>query len=294
MFGGIIMIHRIAPKTYSEQEQIYSEIVQNLLNNQATVIKPYNQDMLNVLLYGMALLSKSFFDKPMAFKNNFGKSGALQTFGYEGVDSDTNRREGKDEKELYHITRQRIKDFIYFISVSMRKSYNFELFMDFAELFINNIYEELQIRVDKNVNKLCNSQIFLQDVDTRPFRKSILRGLKYPAKYGKHQEIIASAHTDIGFITLVPYCPGIEIYDFEKGRWESWVEDGKDQKFLIIPGQMLEFMTDGKIKALPHRVRKVLEHDRIQFVYFAQPPLYSKKFLEAFNMTTKQFFNRRM
>lgn len=288
------MIKRICPKTRAEQNLIYLDIVQNLLENNATVLQPYNHETLKGLLHGMTLLSTSFFNKPIELKKNFGKRGALQTFGYEGVDSITNRREGKDEKELYHITRQKINDFRDFITNEEQNMCDFEIFMDFAERLVNYIYFDLQLECEIGLNNMPGFGKFPQDANTRPFRKSILRGLKYPAKYGKHQDIIASAHTDIGFLTLVPYCPGIEIYNFEKGRWESWVEDGKDQKFLIIPGQMLEFMTDGKIKALPHRVRKVLEHDRIQFVYFAQPPLYSKKFLEAFNMTTKQFFNRRV
>ncbi|CAE7210507.1 2ODD19 [Symbiodinium natans] len=76
--------------------------------------------------------------------------------------------------------------------------------------------------------------------------RSGLRHCVYPA------EGTCSSHTDYGVVTLqFSNGPGLEV--FAHGSWQV-LEEPPEGGALLFAGDMLERMTNGQIKALPHRV----------------------------------------
>jgi len=76
--------------------------------------------------------------------------------------------------------------------------------------------------------------------------RSGLRHCVYPA------EGTCSSHTDYGVVTLqFSNGPGLEV--FANGSWQV-LEDPPQGGALLFAGDMLERLTNGRIKALPHRV----------------------------------------
>ncbi|CAE7671477.1 2ODD19, partial [Symbiodinium pilosum] len=76
--------------------------------------------------------------------------------------------------------------------------------------------------------------------------RSGLRHCVYPA------EGTCSSHTDYGVVTLqFSNGPGLEV--FAHGSWHV-LEEPPEGGALLFAGDMLERMTNGRIKALPHRV----------------------------------------
>ncbi|CAE7552628.1 2ODD19 [Symbiodinium sp. CCMP2456] len=76
--------------------------------------------------------------------------------------------------------------------------------------------------------------------------RSGLRHCVYPA------EGTCSSHTDYGVVTLqLSNGPGLEV--FAHGSWQV-LEEPPEGGALLFAGDMLERLTNGQIKALPHRV----------------------------------------
>ena len=78
-------------------------------------------------------------------------------------------------------------------------------------------------------------------------------------------------HIDPGMFAIVPPAAG---GGFEVYRNESWFSVPSHQGVIFTyPGQMTEYLTNGKIKAVNHRVtaRGYSDHTRLSFPYFMIP-----------------------
>lgn len=80
-------------------------------------------------------------------------------------------------------------------------------------------------------------------------------------------------HTDWGLITLLPTASkrGLEFWydDPNNGKNSGWVRmETEPDQFLMMPGNVAEIVSGGKLKAVPHRV--ISEGDRISLAYFTE------------------------
>jgi isopenicillin N synthase-like dioxygenase len=84
-----------------------------------------------------------------------------------------------------------------------------------------------------------------------------------------------SAHTDVSLFTIFPFGFDSDFY-FEDGVG-NWVNIPATDDIIIFPGYLLEVFTNGKIKALNHKVDlpKSISIERYSFAYFSLP--YPKK-----------------
>ncbi|WP_171179363.1 isopenicillin N synthase family oxygenase [Ruegeria sp. HKCCD8929] len=84
----------------------------------------------------------------------------------------------------------------------------------------------------------------------------LLRGNYYPARpdWAGEKDFGIAAHTDYGCLTLLATdgVPGLEVR-MPDGTWEAVT--AQPGTFVINFGEMLEFWTDGQVKATLHRVR---------------------------------------
>jgi len=84
---------------------------------------------------------------------------------------------------------------------------------------------------------------------------ALLRGNYYPARpdWAGAKDFGIATHTDYGCLTLLATdgSPGLEV----RKRGGGWIPlSAPPGAFIINFGEMLEFWTDGKVKATPHRV----------------------------------------
>ncbi|GGH20220.1 Isopenicillin N synthase [Cribrihabitans marinus] len=100
---------------------------------------------------------------------------------------------------------------------------------------------------------------------------ALLRGNYYPARpdWAGDKDFGIAAHTDYGCLTLLATdgVGGLEA-QMPDGTWVGVRAD--PGTFVINFGEMLEFWTDGQIKATPHRVRGGPE-ERISIPMFFNP-----------------------
>ena len=81
-------------------------------------------------------------------------------------------------------------------------------------------------------------------------------------------------HTDWGLITLLPTATnqGLEFWydDTENnGRDSGWVKlDSKEGELIVMPGNIAEIISGGKLKSIPHRV--ISEGGRLSYAYFTE------------------------
>src|SRR5207253_2549619 len=96
---------------------------------------------------------------------------------------------------------------------------------------------------------------------------SQLRLIHYiPTKQSAQMAVDMGAHTDYEFFTILSETsPGIEIESSEK----SWlpVEVGS-QQLIVMFGDLFEVLTNGEVRALPHRVKNEKGAERFSFPYF--------------------------
>lgn len=107
-----------------------------------------------------------------------------------------------------------------------------------------------------------------------------------------------SEHPDVSLLTIFPF--GID-QDFEyqnnKGQWCS---APKTDRIIAFPGDLLEWLTHGQVKALNHRVRFNREKtERFSFAFFSLPwpqtilrrqKSIQNKADEFDSMTTEQYY----
>lgn len=106
-----------------------------------------------------------------------------------------------------------------------------------------------------------------------------------------------SEHTDISFLTVFPYGvdSGIEYFDENTQQWQAL---GEVNQAFVFPGFLAELLTNGRVKALKHRVMlpESGNTERFSFAYFSLPKLGSTFTLFENHMpvtyTTEQYFKK--
>ncbi len=125
---------------------------------------------------------------------------------------------------------------------------------------------------------------------------ALLRGNYYPQRpvWAGHQDFGIGAHTDYGCLTLLATdgTAGLEV-QMPDGKWEP--AEARPGTFIINFGEMLEFWTDGRVKATLHRVVGGSE-ERISVPLFFNPsydtnvaPPNSDKVIRAGEHLTTRF-----
>lgn len=96
---------------------------------------------------------------------------------------------------------------------------------------------------------------------------SMMRLLRYPPNEGKTADNIVgiSAHTDYeGFTLMSQTAPGLELLT----RDDVWIEPPVfEDRFIVIVGDMLERLTNGRLRATRHRVKDT-EWERFSLILF--------------------------
>ncbi|MEM9716953.1 MAG: 2-oxoglutarate and iron-dependent oxygenase domain-containing protein [Pseudomonadota bacterium] len=100
---------------------------------------------------------------------------------------------------------------------------------------------------------------------------ALLRGNFYPARpaWAGEKDFGIATHTDYGCLTLLATdgSPGLEV----RLRGGGWLPiSAAPGSFVINFGEMLEFWTEGRVKATPHRV-KGTSKERISIPLFFNP-----------------------
>ena len=98
----------------------------------------------------------------------------------------------------------------------------------------------------------------------------LLRALHYPANPPKEQPL-AAAHTDIDLFTILPKATerGLQVKNKE-GQWVDVLVP--ENSFIINAGDMLQNITNGKIKSCEHRViANESDKERYSMVLFIHP-----------------------
>ncbi len=80
-----------------------------------------------------------------------------------------------------------------------------------------------------------------------------------------------SEHTDVSLFTIFPF--GFDRDFFYQNSKQEWVQIDATDQVVIFPGYLLQYYTQGKIKALNHCVRlpENKNEDRFSFAYFSLP-----------------------
>ncbi len=135
---------------------------------------------------------------------------------------------------------------------------------------------------------------YFDDKFARPM--ALLRGNYYPPRpdWAGDKDFGIAAHTDYGCLTLLGSdgVPGLEVL-LRDGSWLP--VEAKPGEFVINFGEMLEFWTEGRVKATLHRVKGTAE-DRISVPLFFNPdyqtnvaPMGSGQVIRAGEHLAKRF-----
>eukprot|EP01117_Protostelium_nocturnum_P017495 TRINITY_DN7121_c0_g1_i1.p1 TRINITY_DN7121_c0_g1~~TRINITY_DN7121_c0_g1_i1.p1 ORF type:complete len:361 (+),score=102.39 TRINITY_DN7121_c0_g1_i1:101-1183(+) len=108
---------------------------------------------------------------------------------------------------------------------------------------------------------------------------AIVRSFRYSKKEKKEGELIEEnketategigKHTDFGYLTILKQdSPGLQMYSNEKG----WIDvPVVENAFVVNVGDMLDMLTGGRFKSMPHRVvlpKEVPSNARLSWPFF--------------------------
>lgn len=135
----------------------------------------------------------------------------------------------------------------------------------------------LQEAIVLTINKKAGSQIPLDYFHQMTKEgDSLLRALYYPAVSEVTTSLYwAAPHTDIDFLTILPFATAQGLQVFFRGEWLtiSVPEDA----FVVNVGDMLENLTNGLFKSARHRVlAQMPNQDRFSMVFFLHPSAQSE------------------
>jgi isopenicillin N synthase-like dioxygenase len=101
----------------------------------------------------------------------------------------------------------------------------------------------------------------------------VLNVANYPFTEERDNQLLFPAHKDWGLMALYPYIdgPGLEVYDTTNNKWTSLVLPEKC--LFCYAGDIFTRITDGKVKALLHRVAQPsgLRGSRTSVIFYADP-----------------------
>ena len=94
---------------------------------------------------------------------------------------------------------------------------------------------------------------------------------------GRPENDCVKIHTDWGLITLLPTATaeGLEFWFDDKensdGRNSGWVElKSKPGQLILMPGNVSDIISRGKLRSIPHRVIRKGDQDRYSLAYFTE------------------------
>ena len=216
--------------------------------------------------------AEEFFKRPAEYKD---KSSAKETNGQRGfVRSEAAKgNKQKDKKEFYHIGSESNS-----LANVWPEQPGFE--SDLSHLYkeLNRYVVPLQeaIMSALNLKAIHPVQTDFLNIGTEK-GESLLRALYYPALPAEQlndlsQEPLywAAAHTDIDYLSILPYATEKGLQVFMDGKWHTIVVP--EDAFIVNVGDMIENLTNGLFKSALHRV-KALEpgKDRFSMVFFVHP-----------------------
>lgn len=254
------------------QEDKKEEFLNTLYDAMTTVgfFGVLNTGVSESLLSSSYSLSKTFFYQDSSYKKLYfdpclhGQRGFVPSETAKGTKS-------KDIKEFFHIgpkihVRENIWPSIEGFEETMEKLFN--------ELFKYSI--PLQQAIVDVINKKANSTLekdFLNHLTHQG--DSLMRLIYYPALEQKPcpfepERYWAAPHTDINFITILPFATEKGLQLEINGRWLDVVVP-KDA-FIINVGDMLQNISNGLFKSAKHRVlAQESDKERFSIVMFVHP-----------------------
>ncbi|KAI9490131.1 hypothetical protein BDB00DRAFT_875590 [Zychaea mexicana] len=234
-------------------------------------------------------MSEAFFTQPTETKIRFGK---FELSCLEGYISLTPQR--VDDKEIvYDNDKEQVPEYylyrgkLVFDILPLSKPQNLpfafqdnkqelDAFYKGMHSTVMNIFELLAfaLQIPANPETGANDYLSSRHRYEKPFATSILRFLRYPSveSTGRDEEVVASAHTDYGSITLLSQR---DIAGLQVEIDGVWTEIPKvDDAILVNVGGALEYWTRGLLKGALHRVVATPElqaNDRYSIAFFVVP-----------------------
>jgi len=147
---------------------------------------------------------------------------------------------------------------------------------DYPPHFASNLQIYYAAATTFSLNLLCaiagavgEDESYFREKFSRPM--ALLRGNFYPQRpaWAGDKDFGIATHTDYGCLTLLATdgSPGLEV----RKRGGGWIPlSAPPGEFVINFGEMLEFWTEGRIKATPHRVVGTTD-ERISVPLFFNP-----------------------
>lgn len=180
----------------------------------------------------------------------------------------------KDLKENFHVT---LHQYERLAEIANKRTFSF---LNDAKSLLDHM-EPLIMQFAESVEKEYGVTGLIEEVKTsKPYW--ILRYLHYFGDQNEGAEI-AAPHADKGGFTLHLYesDEGLQYYCMQNRTWEPMPVHEKQT--VIIPAIQLQYLSEGKLKALYHRVvatDKTAINGRFSmvcFIPFQQSPMYNKK-----------------
>lgn len=189
---------------------------------------------------------KEFFALPLeeklAFKPEEGQEGYFPFRTENAKDSKV-----KDLKEFYHDFGSKP------LPEAMREVGN-DLFEELLSLSFDILYS-LQYYMPKELAAKVLERHPAGLVDAYRGAPTLLRAIHYPPLDGTEEAGAerAAAHEDINLVTLLPVAtsPGLQVKDAE-GNWHD--VGGEPGDIVVNVGDMLQEITDGRLRSTTHRV----------------------------------------
>ena len=200
---------------------------------------------------------KEFFYLPIEQKNKVNMALTSSNRGWGAPRGEqVNPEYNPDYKEIFDIgPHQRIKDEFKELTYYSKNLWPEQL--PFFEKKINDYYN-LCTQVGMNIISFIEHSLNLSEKffsDKFEYPMSLLRCNYYPPRKSmlSNKDYGIAPHTDYGCLTilLTDNNPGLEIKN-PSDEWELVLP--KDEEIIVNFGDMLEFWSNEKIKATPHRV----------------------------------------
>ena len=216
-------------------------------------------------------LSKQFFDLKYEIKNKYSSVGSKGARGYTPKGIETAVGESvPDQKEFWH--HGPVVDDTF--DQKIPKNIIIEEMPEF-----NKYYDELYLELHKIGSRVLSVIALSLDIDKNFFTpwiekgNSLLRSIHYPPVDSNLNPHRARAHEDINLITLLIGAEegGLEVLNKDG----SWIKVSPSSEAIVCNiGDMMQLITDKKLKSTPHRVIKYKKDEtksRYSIPFFMHP-----------------------
>lgn len=111
----------------------------------------------------------------------------------------------------------------------------------------------------------------------------------YPAQGEISNKLRLSEHPDVSLFTIFPFGIDDQLEYEENGEWKPL---SASNNMVIFSGYLLETLTNGKVKALNHRVKNVEEacQERLSFAFFTIPNNQAILNVNEIRFSTSDYF----